>query len=341
MRRRHVSWLALVVLVAAFEGRGRADNLDLHGIYNGACNVIAGAAFAPAQIFCKIDSAIYDWMATPRSPEANDIIALKNLMGRVEADIRSIETTVSDLTYEERRQEAISLTRDVDAARASVSAALVLASDNPGSEAAEAQALEAAFSLASPSFMTFPAQRAGFLDRFDPRAALPSFLLAVDSWITIRSAAGRPFGPAAQQAVAQFSGRLLDVSDDIRAAVNCSEEWHEAQRAIVPRAGHPSPFPRVLAPGEKPLKPDWEPGTKTVCVHTISCWDFEPFAAGKVETDGKCHTDGTLAATNKEHRLADYQLDRLAQTAANWRAMAGLSAKPLRRRPVVKKVVHG
>src|SRR5262249_36306322 len=136
-----------------------------------------------------------------------------------------------------------------------------------------AQVLEAAHALGSPAFSALPGRTAGAPDRFDPRASLPSFIEAVESWFAIRSSGGTPWTVTSQQTAAEFGGRLLDITAQMRSSLRFDEVWQDFTRVV--KDDDPRPPQRPRPP--QPLSPDPPPPrtyvTEPACNHRLTCSD--------------------------------------------------------------------
>jgi hypothetical protein len=285
-------------------------------VWNGICQAAAAATGGILGAFCTVSDKLTK-LAAPQDP-----ITLRNLFLQVvslENDVQKLEGQVVDLSFEERRQEALDLARSVDEQRAQFEAALQTAADHPQDIAPQTQALGAAKALAKQTFYALPGHTAGSQDRFDPRAALPSFVMAVDSWLAIRAVAQAPWTDTARQDVAAFAARLSEITSQMRASLGCQEVWQDFERISCPK----TPRPKILRlqPPEPPEPPVCT--SAPACSHRLSCTDKmqdETNATGQ-RTEGICmsHTT-TNAQQNLARRLADYQVERFEAIARGWLA---------------------
>ncbi|MGJ4945045.1 hypothetical protein ACQR1W_31080 [Bradyrhizobium sp. HKCCYLS1011] len=241
----------------------------------------------------------------------------------IEIDLHDLEGQVANLSFEQRREEALALARAVEQERAQVYAALDVAADRPGDSAALAQALAAAHALASPTFYTLPGRTVGALDRFDPRSALPSFVVAVEVWLAIRASANEQWTDVSRQDVTGFAARLLQITAQMRDSIHCEEAWQNFVRFSCPKPDKggphiPLPMPRDRNP---PDAPNCVPSP--ACNHRLSCTDemnAETNATGKT-SDGTCPADTAAnARSNRAIRLADYQVEMYETIARRWLA---------------------
>lgn len=293
-------------------------------VWNSTCQAVGGAE-GVIGAFCAAEDLIYNAIAPPSA----EILALRAAATSLEIRLNNLEAQVANLVYEERREEALALARAIDQARAAVAAALNIAADHPGDIAAEAQALNAALALQSPTFSSLPGRAAGAAERFDPRAALPSFIFAVDTWLAIRAAANEPWTDASRQQVDNFASHLLQTTARMRASVVCSEVWEDYERVVTPSPPHgPAHLPTTLLSTDSPTIPTG-PMTEPACNHRLSCTDSmeaETVATGKTMA-GKCESHSTEnAKSNVARRIADYRLDETEAHAHGWRTAAGLPA---------------
>jgi hypothetical protein len=319
---RPLALLTLVNLAACAappdEAETSAADSTSSALWNGVCGAVSGSTPVIA-VLCGVTQAV-DKLISPGDP-----ISLRDLYNKVvslEVDLQTLETGVTNLTYEVRRGEVIALVRDVDAQRGALTAALNIAADHPGNLPAEEAALAAAHALASPSFTTLPPLAAGATDRFDPRLTLPSFVLAVKTWLAMRSAANEPWTATSQQDLAGFAQRLTDITAGMRASLTCSETWDRVETAVCPPG-----VPIHIQPPKEPIDPPNPPACDpvTYCAHTVVCTDWMAWE-GKSwgeRLDGECPSDGTtIAELNRANRIAAYQIATYEALAAQWKALA-------------------
>jgi hypothetical protein len=283
-------------------------------------------------VLCGISQAV-DKLIQPSDP-----ISLRDLYLKVvslESGFQALEAGVANVTYELRREEVIALTRDIDAQRGAVRSALDIAADHPGSLSAEEAALAAAHALASPSFTTLPPRADGATDRFDPRLTLPSFVLAVQTWLAMRAAANEPWTATSQQDLASFAQRLTDITAKMRASLICTETWTQFDTAVCAptKPGHVIPPPEPLDPTDPPVCP-----IETFCSHTVVCKDamaVDGQSWGE-RLDGECVDNSTtIADSNRANRIEAYKIAMHEALAAQWKAIA----TPRRRPPPLVSVL--
>lgn len=143
-------------------------------------------------------------------------------IGSLEVDVKELERFTVNITHEVRRQAALQLTRDLDQTRALVQAALFYALMPHYGHEAEVDALAAAIALKSHSFYTFAGTTPSSPDRFDPRAAVPSYLEAVTAWIAIRKLNGSPFDEPTREKLGGFADRLTEIANNVRRSISCA-----------------------------------------------------------------------------------------------------------------------
>lgn len=272
-------------------------------VFSGICNALGGLAPVIAA-FCKVTDKAVE-LAKPKDPLTLRELSLK--VTSLEIDLRKVEELIPNLTFEQRREEVLSLTRVVEAERAHLQAALDIAADQPNNRSVEAQALGAAQALAKPVFYSMPGRTVGAPDRFDPRVALPSFVVAVEGWLAIRAAAKMPMTDNSRRQVASFAERLREIVSQMRVSVHCEEVFHDFNRFTCRK------------PKEEPCDPT------PACNHRLSCTDemeANTHATGTT-TDGVCPGRTTVnAQRNRARRLADYQVDQYDGIAIRWGTMA-------------------
>jgi hypothetical protein len=286
-------------------------------VWNGICGAVGGLAPIIA-VFCKVTDKLVT-LSQPNEPTTLRELNLKVVS--LDIDLRELEGQVAALAFEQRREEALALARAIDQERAHLQAAIDIAVDHPNDIAAEAQALGAAQALAKPTFYTLPGRTVGAADRFDPRAALPSFVVAVDGWLAIRAAAKVPATPTSRQNTAEFAARLNQLTAQMRASVHCEEVFHNFERFNCPR---PKP-PRIRRPGDPEPEPTPECLPSAACNHRLSCTDEmeDQTSATGTTTDGTCPGSTTAnAQRNRATRLADYELEKFEAIAKLWLSMA-------------------
>jgi hypothetical protein len=325
MNHPRLALFAVVAAVGAFGLTNRAWPTEPWDVWNSTCQAVGGAD-SVIGAFCAAEDLIYNAIAPPSA----EILALRAAVTSLDIRLNNLEAQVANIVYEERREEALALARAIDQERAAVAAALNIAADHPGDIAAEAQALNAALALQSPTFSSLPGRAAGAAERFDPRAALPSFIFAVDTWLAIRAAANQPWSDASRQQVDNFASHLLQTTARMRASVVCSEVWEDFERVVTPPTPHGPAHsrPTILLPTDSPTNPPG-PMTEPACNHRLSCTDSmeaETVATGKTMA-GKCESHSTEnAKSNVARRIADYRLDETEAHGRDWRSSAGLPA---------------
>lgn len=265
---------------------------------------------------------VMEFLKSITDPEPATIRELYNRLNSVELDVRKLESDVANLTHELRRGAVIDLTRDIDAQRAAMNAAVIYAADHKGDTASELSALTAAIALGHDSFYTFPARVAGGADRFDSRAALPSYIEAVSSWILLRRYNGTASTPTSKDTLIRFSNILSGLAHRIRGAVTAVEVYTSYDHPLTPPPKPRFP-PRKLEPGEEPPPP---PPTERRCSHVI--YVVDPMAESttyqlKETTVGDCGNSQRPHDAAKQKYLDDaYLPDRLDDIVAYWRLVA-------------------
>jgi hypothetical protein len=286
-------------------------------VFSGICSALGGLTPVIAA-FCKVTDKAVE-LAKPKDPLSLRELSLK--VTSLEIDLRKVEELIPNLTFEQRREEVLSLTRVVEAERAHLQAALDIAADQPNNRSVEAQALGAAQALAKPVFYALPGRTAGAADRFDPRVALPSFVVAVEGWLAIRAAAKMPMTGNSRRQLASFAERLREIVSQMRASVHCEEVFHDFNRFSCPKPKDKT----VRRPGDPEPEPTPECDPTPACNHRLSCTDemnADTNATGTT-TDGVCPGGTTVnAQRNRATRLADYQVDQYDGIAIKWGAMA-------------------
>jgi hypothetical protein len=251
-------------------------------------------------------------------PDPATIRELNTRLTGLEQQVDVISRVVENLTYELRRSEAIQITRAVDDQRAAYTAALTYAADHPDDTAAEVTALAAALALASPSYYTFPGRTAGSVDRFDPRATLPSFILAVSAWLAIRKMNSSPWTATSKDTLSKLAQNLESYIRQIEAGVDCTERYTSFDSPI--DRPHRDPFPTILDPNDPPPPP---PPTNPACRHVIACMDSMAVSYEVLlmeESDGYCVFDGSsMHAQGKVDYLTKYyEVPSLRSVLASW-----------------------
>ena len=278
-------------------------------------------------LIAKVVKAAYDSFQTIQSwlapPDPATIRELYNRVVALEIDVARLTRDVENISYELRRAEAIEITRAVDAQRAAYTAALQYSIDHPGETSDEVAALSAALALASASFYMFPGRTASSPDRFDPRAALPSFLEAVNTWLALRKVNGSAWTPTSENALLNMASSLEGIIAKIRAAVVCIETYMSYDHPLQPPP-RPPRIPRPLPPDPGPPPP--APPTEPRCHHDIACHDGmreeTVYLLARV-TKGYCGEDGSAINADQAKQYLDsyYMPDKLQAIADGWRAL--------------------
>jgi len=147
-------------------------------------------------------------------------------------------------------------------------------------------------------------------DRFDPRLATPTFVMAVTSWLGLRSANHVPLDPASQATLLRYADGLDWVVAKSRAAVTC-----DTHREIV----------EIPACGGRCEK--YTCRTATTChdstLKTYTDYDVASVPLSNPPADNDCPAT-TAPNPTKAHTLIEqlYGADRYAKVAAAWRAYA-------------------
>ncbi len=265
---------------------------------------------------------VYQTAVSLLNPDPTSVRDLYNRIVALEIDVAALTTDVQNLTYELRRAEVIEITREVDAQRAATLASMQYTIDHPGDTAGEVTALTSANALSIQSFYTFPGRTDKSPDRFDPRAALPSFLEAVNTWLVLRRMNHSNWTDESRNAVLGFASRLDDIVAAIRGGVVCVETYSSYDHPLVRRP----PPPRIppIIPPDPPVPPE-PPPTEPRCHHTISCLDRMREATEYLlneDTRGYCANDGSeINPTQAGVYLNSYYMpDKLQQISQGWRA---------------------
>jgi hypothetical protein len=264
-------------------------------------------------------------VATLGDPELRE---LSLRIGSLEADVKELERKIANLTHEVRRQVAIQLTRDLDQTRALVQSALFYALMPQYSHDAEVDALAAAIALKSPSFYTFAGTTPSSPDRFDPRAAVPSYMEAVIAWVAIRKLNGSPFDDLTRMKLGEFADRLTEIANTVRGNISCAGGCHDYWK--YPEVTNPLSCTKpILSPI---LSPDEIPQDSCppilMCGCQASCWDAMSQRGATISpwTDHPPQ-DCPASWDEPDYEIAlendDYAANLLEQMVALWRAEAG------------------
>ena len=246
----------------------------------------------------------------------------------LEADVKELERDIANLTHVARREAALSLARDIDQTRALVQSALFYAPMPHYSHDAEAKALVAAIALKSHSFYTFAGTTTSSPDRFDPRAAVPSYLEAVTAWVAIRKLNGSPFDDPTRMKLGEFADRLTEIANTVRGNISCTGGCHDYWK--YPEVTNPLSCKKpilspILSPDEIPQ--DSCPPILT-CGCQASCWDAMSQTGATISpwTDHPPQ-DCPASWDEPDFEIAlendDYAANLLEQMAALWHAEAG------------------
>jgi hypothetical protein len=259
------------------------------------------------------------------NPDPATIWNLYNSIVGTEIAIVRISRDLENITHEVRRSQAIEINRAVDGHRAAYTAALVFSADHPGDKAGEVAALTASLALSSPSYYTFPGRKAGSPDRFDPRATLPSFLIAVSTWLAIRKMNSSAWTTSSRDSLSQLASSLESHIGRMEQSVVCLEKYSSYDHPLYP----PREPPRILEPlpAEPPQEVEQPPITEPRCHHSITCIDsmtesdetlFYEDSAGDCGGNGWSFNDQSKAA----YLDKNYQLAQLRDIARSWRIRA-------------------
>jgi len=321
MPGKHCVSVSLLLAALLISPLAVADDDPTWTVFSDVCGLV-GEASPIIDAFCKISDDLVQLNSS--DPVTLDGLALQ--LESLQVETSNIETALANLTFEERREEALSIARAIDAARAQVLAAANQANGDPDGDAPMGLALSAGITLMSSSFYSFPPKLSGAPDHYDPRLALPSFIMAVDTWIAIRRVAALKWDSTSKQQLSSFAGFIDTTVNKITSSVSCKQVWQTYKRVVSSggKTGTSGPPHRIDSGGSSTAIP---PPTEWACSHRLNCTDLisQTDVAHGEATSGACPVPipkNSLVSDQVQRELSNYKLADYRATANRWRAIA-------------------
>lgn len=241
-------------------------------------------------VVLSVTAAIYDHAGTEATVDER--------LSSLESAVAQLGQQVADLSWVERRDAVLGMNRDMAIIRGDLSSALFNIRETPSMwSGPETTAMAAADGLVSDSFYYFPGPTAGSPDRFDPRATVPTFMEAVDTWLTVRATAGLDMTDAARAKLQGYAATLVTNAQRTLAAVSC----YRRRYTFIENNGD---------------------GTRTTtCVRDLLCDDFisvQSWVTDETDRVGGCGFVSTLSPTDSANAASKYDPAEMIQIASIW-----------------------